>query len=200
MIPGILLAAGSGTRFGSQKLLALTAGRPVIVRTLENCLFSGLSDIFLILGHESEKVKAVIGQYFSGEKRVNIVFNPDYQRGIISSFISGLSQLSGRSTGAMMLLADMPFVRPATIDRLMTSWNGSDILLPEVNGRTTHPRIFPADVFDDFFRSGQMRTGREILIRNRARIKTIGFGNDQEFRDIDTVEDLMYPGDKNKEK
>jgi len=191
MIPGIYLAAGSGERFGSQKLLSIIGGRPVIIRGLESCLNSGLSEIIVVLGFESEKVDQVIREHFPGNKKLQTMVNPDYKQGIISSFNSGLSCIKEDAEGAMMILADMPFIKSSTINRLIGSWRGNEIVMPELNGKPSHPRIFPADIFPEFLQSDQFISGKEILFKNRNRIKSVVFENDQEFRDIDTKSDLM---------
>jgi len=191
MIPGIFLAAGRGERFGSQKLLSLIRDKPVIIMGLENCLNSKLSKIIVVLGFQSEKVDKVIRAYFPEDRKLQVIVNPDYQQGIISSFNSGLSCLEEDAEGAMMILADMPFIRTFTINRLIGSWGGNDIVLPELNGKPSHPRIFPAAVFPEFLQAGQFNSGKDILNNNRNRIKSVLFDNEPEFRDIDTKSDLM---------
>jgi len=190
MVPGIFLAAGEGKRFGSGKLLSILDGTPLIVKSLKASVESSLEEIYVVLGHEAEKIEKSIRDYFPGNGKIKILINPDYKKGMISSFNTGLSELKDGTSGAVMILADMPFIRSETINKLIRSWNGSDLLIPEVNGKKTHPRILPASVFNDFLKIGFLVSGKEVLGKNRRKIKTVLFRDDKEFRDIDLESDL----------
>ncbi len=189
MIPGIFLAAGEGKRFGPDKLLTPLDGEPIIVKSLKASTGSSLEEIIVVLGHESEKIKTVIEDYFRDCRKLKFIVNPDYREGMISSLNSGLSDL-GDVTGAMMILGDMPYVRSDTIDKLIRSWNGKDFLVPEVNGNMTHPRIIPSSLFEDFIESDLLSSGKEILKKNLIKVKTVLFRNGDQFRDIDLKSDL----------
>ena len=190
LIPGIILAAGEGKRFGSEKLLAPFDGEPMIFKSLNASLGSSLEEIIVVLGHEAEKLKRVIEDYFQECRKLKFIVNPDYRDGMISSLNSGLSVLTGDIIGAMMILGDMPYVRSDTIDKLIRSWNGKDFLIPEVDGNMTHPRIIPSSLFEDFLESDLLSSGKGVLKKNRIIVKTILFRNGDQFRDIDFKSDL----------
>ncbi len=190
MVPGIFLAAGEGKRFGSGKLLSMVEGKPLIIKSLEASLESSLEEVYVVLGHEAEKIEKIIGDYFQGTGKLKILINPDYEKGMISSLNRGLLELREGTSGAVMILGDMPFIRSDTFDKLIRSWNGNDFLIPEVNGKKTHPRIIPASVFKDFLEMESFISGKEVLEKNRSIIKTVLFGNEKEFRDIDLKSDI----------
>ncbi len=190
MVPGIFLAAGEGKRFGPGKLLSRVDGEPLIVKSLRASVDSTLEEIYVVIGHDADKIKKVIEIFFQSCRKIKIVVNPDYGKGMISSLNTGLSELRDGTSGVMMILGDMPFVSSDVIDRLIRSWNGSDFLIPEVNGKKTHPRIIPASIFKDFQKTESLISGKEILDKNRRIIKTVLFRDEKEFRDIDLKSDL----------
>lgn len=190
MLPGIFLAAGIGKRFGSQKLTYCFENEPLLVRGLRSCIRSELDEIIVVIGYEAEKVKKVIEQYFPGNQKLRITINNSFSEGMISSFNSGLEILDKNSRGVMMILADMPFVRSSTINKLIESWNGDEMIIPEVNGNFAHPRIIPSCLFPDFLGLDQLNSGKEILEKSRNKVKTVVFENSDEFKDIDSKNDL----------
>ena len=64
------------------------------------------------------------------------------------------------------------------------------MIIPEVNGSYNHPRIIPSCLFPDFFGLDQLNSGKDVLSKNRGRIKTVIFENGEEFLDIDSKNDL----------
>lgn len=197
MVPGIFLAAGEGKRFGAEKLLFPLDGEPLFIRSLRASCESSLEEIVVVLGHDAEKIEQAIREYILDLRKIKIVINPRYKEGMISSFNSGLSVLNGDEKGALMILADMPFVRSATIDKLIRSWNGRDFLIPEINGEKRHPRIIPRILFKEFLEMGSLHSGMAVLEKNRDLIKTLSFVNDKEFRDIDQLSDIPEHGSLN---
>ena len=190
MLPGIFLAAGIGKRFGSQKLTYSFEYEPLLVRGLRSCIQSELNEIIIVLGYEAEKVKKVIKEYFPGNQKLRFTINNSFSEGMISSFNSGLEILDEETRGVMMILADMPFVSSSTINKLIKSWDGDEMIIPEVNGNFTHPRIIPSCLFPAFLGLEQLNSGKDILGNNRNIIKTIVFENIGEFMDIDSKSDL----------
>jgi CTP:molybdopterin cytidylyltransferase MocA len=49
-IGALVLAAGSGSRFGGGKLLAPIGGRPVLQRVLDTIAGAGIDDVDVVLG------------------------------------------------------------------------------------------------------------------------------------------------------
>ena len=190
MIPGIFLAAGEGKRFSSGKLLSLIDGKPLIIRSLKASVESSLEEVFVVLGHQAEIIRKTVEDYFQENGKLKFLINPDYEKGMISSLNKGLAELREGASGTVMILGDMPFVKSYTIDKLIRSWNGKEFLIPEVNGKKTHPRIIPVSVFKDFLEMEILRSGKEVLEKNRTIIKTLSFRNEKEFRDIDVKSDI----------
>jgi molybdenum cofactor cytidylyltransferase len=113
-IAGVILAAGSASRFGSQKLLAPLNGRPLVQHVIAAANASCLEDIVLVVGTNANEL---VAQLDVGRTRV--VQNPDPARGLASSLQSGLRSLDPSLHAALVLLGDMPGVTTALIDELV---------------------------------------------------------------------------------
>ena len=85
MVSAVITAAGKNSRMREDlvskgmkiehKLLMDLKGKPVIIRTIENVLESGVKKCVVVLGHYSEEIDDVLKD-FSNDK-VKIVYNHD---------------------------------------------------------------------------------------------------------------------------
>jgi CTP:molybdopterin cytidylyltransferase MocA len=116
---GLVLAAGSASRFGSPKALAPLDGRPMLQHVLDAAAGLGLAGIVLVLGRAAEAIEPAID--LSG---TTVVRNPDPGSGLASSLRIGLDAVVERYPGAeatLVLLGDQPRVRPAVVEALLAA-------------------------------------------------------------------------------
>src|SRR5262245_63441428 len=57
-VAGVVLAAGSSSRMGHNKLLLELGGETVVHRAARNAIEAGLDPVVVVLGHEAERVQA----------------------------------------------------------------------------------------------------------------------------------------------
>jgi molybdenum cofactor cytidylyltransferase len=191
MIIGVVLAAGRGERFGTDKLLRPLGGQPLVLRTLSNCLASSLDAVVVVVGEADGGVEAAVRGAFAHDSRVSVVHNPDAARGHITSLKAGLRVLPGGASAAAVLLADMPLVDAAIIDRVLDAHRATgQLTVPLCAGVWRHPRIIPAERFDDFLALGDGAGGGVIFERFRDQVTAIEAGEPWNYLDIDTPEDL----------
>src|SRR6476646_8597937 len=101
-ITGILLAAGSGSRFGGGKLLhPLPDGTPIGVASLRN-LKSALSDSIAVVRAGDNRLRDVLE-----EEGVAVHFCADAHLGMARSFVCGIDA-SRDYQGWVIALGDMP--------------------------------------------------------------------------------------------
>jgi len=115
-VSGVILAAGSSSRMGQPKQLLPLGDRPMLQRVLDEALASSLDEIIVVLGAEAGEIRKAI-RYPRG-RRVRIVVNYDYVRGLSGSLRLGLSVANARAAAAAVLLGDLPQVRAWVIDRV----------------------------------------------------------------------------------
>ena len=114
MIAAIVLAAGEGTRFGGTKQLEVVRGAPLVQHAVDAAAGADLDEIVVVLGHDAERVRAVLR--LPGSARV--VVNERYAEGQSTSLACGLGGLGPTTVAAVVLLADQPGITSAHVRTL----------------------------------------------------------------------------------
>ena len=145
-VSAVVLAAGASRRMGAPKQLLRLGGETILQRTLNNVRASDVGEIVLVLGHAAESVEKAIST-----ERIRIVRNPDYQQGMGTSLRAGLASVNADAGGALIILADQPFVRPETLNELITCHQESkpQILIPMYRGFRGNPVLLDRSVFEE---------------------------------------------------
>jgi molybdenum cofactor cytidylyltransferase len=110
----IVLAAGSGTRFGGGKLLASLGGRPILQHVLDALAEAGLDDVIVVLGDEAATIEPAIA--WRGERRV---LNPDPDRGLAGSVRLGLAAVGPGADGVLIVLGDQPAITGGLVRQVL---------------------------------------------------------------------------------
>jgi molybdenum cofactor cytidylyltransferase len=113
-VAALVLAAGSGSRFGGGKLLASLAGRPILQHVLDTLAEAGLDKVIVVLGRDEPEVERSIA--WRGERRV---VNPDPGRGLASSLQLGTAAVHSGADAVLIALGDQPLVAVDTIRSLL---------------------------------------------------------------------------------
>jgi molybdenum cofactor cytidylyltransferase len=121
VISGIVLAAGSGTRFGGTKQVAEFLGKPLAQHAIEALASAGADEILVVTGHDASEVERALRLPPQGR----FVRNPDHRSGQASSLAAGLHALAERSEAAVILLADQPGVTDAEVRALIDAFRRS---------------------------------------------------------------------------
>ena len=116
-ICGILLAAGQSHRFGhSNKLLQpLSNGTPLITQAVRTML-TALDTVVVIVPPAADALANALKN-----EAVQITINPEAEDGMGKSLACGVTATI-EANGWIIGLADMPWIQPSTISRIMTSW------------------------------------------------------------------------------
>jgi molybdenum cofactor cytidylyltransferase len=115
VISGIVLAAGSATRFGSTKQLAPYRGRPLAQHAIDALASAGVEEIVVVTGHDADAVERALRLPPQGR----FVRNTEHRTGLSSSVGVGLHALRDESEAAVVLLADQPGVTDAEVRALV---------------------------------------------------------------------------------
>jgi len=113
----IVLAAGSGSRFGGHKLLAELDGKPLLQHVLDAAAQARLEPVIVVMGADARRLEAAIS--WRAELRV---INAAPERGLSSSLQAGIEALEEAAPTcrrALVLLADQPRLRPAQVRALL---------------------------------------------------------------------------------
>ena len=185
MITCILLAAGSASRFGSQKLLArLADGRRVVEASIANLLAAGAGNAVAVTRRDAELMRVLEAC------GCRVVINDRADEGMGTSIAAGVAATS-EASGWLIALGDMPSIRVESIAAVATAMRGgARIVVPAMTGKRGHPVGFSAS-YGTRLQSLTGDTGaREILRTDAAFIDEISVDDAGIFADIDTPADL----------
>ena len=144
-VAGVLLAAGTSSRLGSNKLLLELGAETVVRRAARHALEAGLWPVIVVLGHEAPQVAAALGGL-----PLETVVNPEYHAGMHASLRAGIARVPAGCDAALVLLSDMPLVTPGMIAEVVARYRAGGELVISLYGEVQAPptlyarRLFPA--------------------------------------------------------
>jgi molybdenum cofactor cytidylyltransferase len=185
MIQGILLAAGSASRFGGGKLRhPLPNGTPLGIASYRN-LKAACPHVIVVVREGDESLRRL----FESEDATVVVCH-DASDGLSRSLIKGIRS-SENANGWLIALADMPFVQPATIEKLVAKLrSGSGIVLPAYRGTRGNPVGLHHRHREALLALQGDEGARSIIKRHAAETDVVDCGDPGVLRDIDTRADL----------
>ena len=187
-IAGIVLAAGTSSRMGQNKLAMAVAGKPMIRHVVENALASGLERVLVVTGHEADRVESLLAGL-----PVAFVRNPDYVAGLSTSLRAGITAVPGGSAGAMVLLGDMPGIDARLIDRTIAAFDpaaGRGICVASWQGAPGHPVLWARRYFGEMTQLSGDAGAKALLRRHAGDVHAVEASSDAPLYDIDTPEAL----------
>ena len=191
-VAALVLAAGQGRRMGGpNKLLAAVGGKPLIRIAAEAALKSKADSVTVVTGHRAEDVKDTLKGL-----RVHFVHNPDHADGLSTSLRTAIESLPADIDGAVVLLADMPGVDAATIDRLIDAFKpdeGALLVVPTFEGKRGNPVLWSSRFFPALVMVQGDTGGRHLIGENPEAVVEVELGPAVAL-DIDTPEALAAIG------
>jgi molybdenum cofactor cytidylyltransferase len=171
-IAGVLLAAGSSSRMGSNKLLFDLAGESVLRSAARRALAGGLEPLLVVLGHQAERTR----QELAGLP-CQVVLNPAYEEGISSSLQAGVAALPAAVGGAMVLLADMPYVSATMIAALVERYRttSAPLVVSDFDGVNAPPMLYDRSLFSELLSMTGAGCGRQVVRRHRHEAEVLAW-------------------------
>lgn len=138
-----LLAAGRGSRFGPGKLDAACAGKPLGQWAVDTAIAAGCAPgIIMCAPQAPDFARTAAGNGWT------LVTNPDAAQGIGSTLALAARMAMARNAPALIvMLADMPLVPSALIERLCRVPADIAAATVQSDGRPGVPARFPAHMF-----------------------------------------------------
>ena len=185
MIVGVLLAAGAGTRFGGDKLLARLPDGSRVGPCAAQVLRSGVDRALAVVRPGDAALAGLLEA-----EGLDVAFFPDAKDGMGASLAFGVAAAPD-ADGWVIALADMPFVRRETVETVAGMLRaGAWIAAPCQQGRRGHPVGFTKALSSELTRLGGDHGARVLLERHAARAETFETEDMGIFLDIDTLRDL----------
>ena len=183
----VILAAGSGSRFGGNKLTAPVKGRPLYEHTLEKMQAFGAFPVYIVTG--SEEIAGA-----AGDRGMIPVKNTEPEKGIALSLRLGLEKALERKPdlrGVLFSVCDQPGITVSTIGeifRTATRHPGS-IVCAGSGEKKGNPVCWDAVYFPELMKLSGDEGGRQIMKEHKERIRIVE-ADAEELKDIDRREDL----------
>jgi len=189
---GIILAAGASSRLGRVKQLLEIDGQMLLAKTIATALASQLDRVVLVLGHESDRILAALGDRLR-DRRIEVTVNERYREGMSSSLKHALLTVGAAFPSIMVILADHPFLDARTIDLLLDKFRSSDkdICVPCFKGRQGVPVCFSSRFYKDIMNIRGDIGARDIVRENPQYTLEVEIDSDSSFIDVDSEEDLQ---------
>lgn len=184
----VVLAAGGSRRMQQPKQLMPIDGVPLIVRTIHTVLASSAWPVVAVLGSFSDSIRPLLSKL-----PVQIVNNPQWEKGIGTSLRVGIEILDMFSTGldgALVVLGDQPNLSVEALDELGRGLQSREtIVAARYAGVVGAPAIFGRSFFPELL-SLPDQMGAQRLLREHAAVVT-PLDLPELATDLDTPEDYQ---------
>ena len=186
----VLLAAGSGSRFGGDKLEApLSDGTPLVLATARGLLAAGGAVLAVVRGARDRDGQGA-ARLLRALPDIDSVPCAGAAQGIGHSIACGVRH-SADANGWLLALGDMPFVRPETIRRLLDALaGGASLVAPCHGGRRGHPVGFSRRWRSSLLRLSGDIGARRVLAANPDALMLIDVEDAGVLLDVDRPADL----------
>jgi molybdenum cofactor cytidylyltransferase len=187
-IIGILLAAGSASRFGSDKLLHLLPDGESIAITAARHLLAAVPVCVAVVRSLEHPLA---GKLREAGCRVEECARADEGMGVSLAYAV---RAVGPSRDYLIALADMPFIRPSTIIAVREAMqSGAKLVAPYFRARRGHPVGIAAEFYQQLVELRGDAGARAVLEAHANELRKIPCGDIGVLRDIDTQNDLTPP-------
>lgn len=187
-IGAVVLAAGTSTRMGSNKLLADVQGKPMIVQTVTCIAASQIENIVVVVGNDAQAIQLALQNC-----NVSFVENPYYADGLSTSLRAGVAALQNSCDAILVCLGDMPLIDPRDINRMIAAFNPTEhrnIVVPVFERTFGNPVLWGAEHFMALLACDGDRGARSLLEKLEEDVVQISVDNQSVILDADTPEAL----------
>ena len=183
-VAGIVLAAGSSTRMGRNKLLLDVGGDTLVRRAARLAGEAGLDPVILVTGHARQAVENEVRDLDCAP-----IFNPDHEAGIQTSVACGVAAVPAACGAAVVMLSDMPFVTARMVRTLVERHAETDapLVVSRYGEVNAPPMLYERGLFGEISRM-RAGCGREVVRRHHARAVQVDWPDDR-LRDLDRPDD-----------
>ena len=181
----VVLAAGSSTRMGRNKLLLPVGGETLVRRAARAALEAGLDEVVVVLGHEEPRARAqLLGLACTP------VVNPDHAEGAGTSLRTGVRHASARADAIVVVLADMPFVTAEMIAALAERYRDTraPLVTSRYGGVQAPPTLYDRALFEELLQVPADGGAKQVVLRHQRDAVAVTWP-ESALRDIDAPAD-----------
>jgi molybdenum cofactor cytidylyltransferase len=181
----LILAAGSGSRFGGGKLMTPWRGGVLLDGALRAAWAAPVKAVHVAVGADPD-----VARYLA-DKGVTVVEAAHYAQGLSASLKAGVASLPKDASGVIVFLGDMPLIPHALAGLLAQALaDGAPAAVPEYDGRIGNPAALSAALFPVIAALDGDRGARAILEGLGGGLARIACGDPGILADVDRPDDL----------
>lgn len=202
----ILLSAGLSRRYNNgQKLIKPFRGKPLLYYSLSACL--PFCDCIAVTGFQADETKKVLQSSYQEIKEkipschaLSIIYNPDFEKGQLSSILCGLGAIRV-SDDFCILLSDTPEITGKYFEDMMAKFYANstcDVFRSFYDTIPLHPVFFRGHCRDILLRYRDDRMCKkfninalkDIIKRENFKISSCTVDDKRLAKDVDFLEDF----------
>ena len=187
-LEAVVLAAGSGSRFGGGKLLAPFGSGVLLDGALAAAFAAPVRGVMVVTGADAKVVAAAARAF---DPRVRIVHAPAHAEGMGASLRTGIAALPPDTAAAFVFLGDMPRVPHVVLQSLASEVaGGAQAAAPIFLGRRGNPVLLSRELFPGLLALQGDEGARRILQSLGDRLALVEAPDDGVLFDVDRPSDL----------
>jgi molybdenum cofactor cytidylyltransferase len=187
-IHALVLAAGSGVRFGGGKLLAPWRGAPLLHGALAVARAAPVASVTVVTGADADAIAGCVAAF---DPTIRLVHAADHAEGMAASLRAGVAALPPDAAGVIVFLGDMPRVPAAAPAALAAALrDGAMAAAPEFEGRRGNPVGLGRHLFAAVAALTGDQGARRILDGLGPALRRIESLDDGVLFDVDRPQDL----------
>lgn len=192
IIGGIVLAAGSSSRFGADKRNQPLASGLTMLEAAIASTAGVLGDLVVVLRADDQHYARDLAERVALSD-VRYYCAPDSSLGMAHSLANGIA-LVRDWRAALIILGDLPFILPTTYSAVVAAYRGAGrdaaIVVPRFHGQQGHPVLFDRRHFDEIAGLEGDVGARSVIRAHPDRVIDVEIEDPGILQDIDRREDL----------
>jgi molybdenum cofactor cytidylyltransferase len=191
MIVAVILSAGESSRMGRPKALLPIDGVRFIEKIVTTLKLTRVRKIIVVLGHNAEEMRQKMA-----DLPIEIVVNPDYKLGQLSSLSAALRHIESADDaanvdGILVHLVDHPYISAELVTLMIDRFYQSKklIVVPRYGERRGHPVIFSRSIFPELLAAPPEEGAKIVVHAHRSETLELVTEDKGVTIDIDTPEE-----------
>ena len=160
MLAAVILSGGASRRMGSPKALLAYQGRPFLEHLLDITHHPRVGVRRVVLGPDADAISSQVAL-----AKEEIVVNPEWQRGQLSSIQAAIRSLPSGTEGLVLCPVDHPLVSSSLVNDLIEAFDAHHpaVALPTFEGRRGHPVIFASRLYEELLHAPEDKGARAVV-------------------------------------
>lgn len=166
MVSCIILAAGTSTRMGLDKISLKAGWKTLLEQTIEQTAVSGFNDIIVVTASgKNNNVPPQLKAVQNCDVSIRIIENHNYQEGMASSLKTGLRAINPKTQGVLFALADQPHIPAPIYNKIRDKFSKNLALatFPLYRDIRGNPVLFDRRTWPELMKQSGDRGGKAVM-------------------------------------